>query len=305
MSAETKCPYNCHKGKVYLEALKNFVDCPHCRDITKVAKTLADNGVDMYAILRIPKAYRDANPVGHELFQQGDLPFSQQSIQEVGGIMDAINKAIYNGELVNLSVYIYTSNLVDYRLFVYGAQKLALEKAMSVVPFISCNTLYALQRVGDFSLTTLKDLSYRDATTGLKDVPPDLIHALDGYRLVQESDLTYYDYITADVCFIEATANTTEKGWTGLADLLGERTKRGLPTYVVGYWNTKTSEFHAKGLRYLIQRTAIARLDLLVAYEVRSLNEDGVSISRAVTHDTFKPEPPKTQAGLTYEDLLG
>ena len=301
-----KCTYNCQKGKVWLEAFNDFVDCPQCRDLTEVVKAQASKGVDIYATLRIPKAYQDAKVSGHDLFTQGNLPFSSQSIGEVGGIMEAINNSIYNEEILSLSCYIHTSNLIDHRLFVYGAQKLALEKTMSVVPFISCNTLYALQRVGDFSLSSLKDLSYKDATTGLKDVPPDLIHALDGYRLVQETDLTYYDYISADVCFIEATANTTEKGWTGLADLLGERAKRGLPTYVTGYWNTKTSDYHSKGLRYLLQQSAITRLDLLVPYEVKSGKQgEGVTMTRAIPQETVKPTQTSTQNGLTVGDLLG
>lgn len=302
----TNCPYHCNQGKVYMEAFENFVDCPHCRNIVEVVKSQANKGVDIYETLRIPKAYQDASVIGHELFTQGNLPFSPQSVAEVGGIMEAINNSIYNEEILNLSCYIHTSNLVDHRLFVYGAQKLALEKTLSVVPYISCNTLYALQRVGDFSLTTLKDLSYKDATTGLKDVPPDLIHALDGYRLVQETNLTYYDYITANVCFLEATANTTEKGWTGLADILGERAKRGLPTYVTGYWNTKTSDYHSKGLRYLLQQSAIARLDLLSPYEVKSAKQsEGVTMTRAIPQESVKPTQAPVQTGLTVGDLLG
>lgn len=300
--SETACPYHCRDGKVYMEVYKDFVDCPHCRDIKKVVKTAESKGVDLYTVLQIPKAYKDAGVIDRELFTQGNLPFSQDSINEVGGVLESINQAVYNESLLNLSCYIHTSNLVDHRLFVYGVQKLALEKSMSVVPFISCNTLYALQRVGDFSMTTLKDLTYRDATTGLKDVPPDLIHAIDGYRLVQETDLTYYDYQTADLCIIEATANTTEKGWTGLADLLGERAKRGLPTYVMGYWGSKASN----GLRYLLQQTSVVRLDLLVPYEVRSSKgQSGVTLTRAVTQDTVKRGSHNAQTGVTVNDLLG
>lgn len=299
------CPYNCNKGKVYMEAFTSFVDCPNCRDLEVVVKAQADNGVDIYDKLRIPTAYRDVATTNLDLIFQGALPFSQNSVFEVRGIMDNINRAIYNDEILALSCYIHTSNLVDHRLFVYGSQKMALEKTLSVVPYISLNTLYALQRVGDFSLTTLKDLSYKDAATGLKDVPPDLIHALDGYRLVQETDLTYYDYITADICFVEATANTTEKGWTGLADLLGERTKRGLPTYVMGYWNTRTSDYHSKGLRYLLQQTAVTRLDLLTPYEVKSAKTDGVHVARNQMQETVKPIQSPSKGGTTMEDILG
>lgn len=291
-----------------MEALGDFVDCPSCRNVVAVAKAQAEQGVDFYAQLRIPKAYQDATAVGQEIFNTGGmLPFTQSSIHEVASFLESINKAVYNGGVLNLSAYIYTTNVVDVKRFVYGVQKLALEKSLSVVPYISLNTLYALQRVGDFSLTSLKDLSYRDAQTGLKDVPPDLIHALDGYRLVQESDMTYYDYITADLCIVEATANTTEKGWTGLADLLGERAKQGLPTYVIGYWTSKTSDYHAKGLRYLMQQTAINRLDLLVPYEVKTSkgSQDGVTLTRPIPTETTTSPSQHASAGISLNDILG
>lgn len=303
----SKCKYNCKRGKIFMEALGRFVDCPECRNITKVLEKPEEDGTSLYDKLRIPPAYRNFGVAGHELFNVQGLSsaFTHNSINDVGSLFERINQDLYNGKVTNISCYIYTSNLVDVKRFVYGAQKLALEKGLGVTPFISANTLYGIQRVGDFSLTSLKELSKDSAE--VKDVHPDLIHAVDGYRVVQHTNLTYFDFIHADVCFIEATANTTEKGWTGLADLLGERAKQGLPTYVIGYWSTRGAVSNtSKGLRYLIApEGGHVRLDLLVPFELKPRKgnaEDDVYVNRIIQMDTTKSS---VTAGLSIETLMG
>lgn len=299
------CKYNCNKGKVFLESIKGYVDCPDCRNIEKVLERPAEDGKTLYDVLNIPLAYKSFGVAGQELFNtQGLSGFTQKSINDVANLFERINDDIYNGKVSNLSVYVYTSNLVDTKRFVYGAQKLAIEKGLQVTPYISANTLYGLQRVGDFSLTSLKDIKNKQGE--LKDVHPDLIHAVDGYRVVQATDLTYYDFIHADICFIEATANTTEKGWVGVADLLGERAKHGLPTYVIGYWGTKGASNNAKGLRYLLApEQGSVRLDLLVPFELKSKSGsygDEVQVQRKVDFDTTKSN---VTAGISIDALMG
>jgi hypothetical protein len=289
-----------------MEAMGGFVDCPECRNIAVVLETEQEDGASIYAKLSIPSAYRNLGVAGSDLFNsQGLSGFSQNSMFEVGNLFERINGDLYQGKITNVSTYIYTSNLVDTKRFVYGAQKLALENGLGVTPFISANTLYGLQRVGDFSLTSLKEIGAKKGD--IKDVHPDLIHAVDGYRVVQHTDLTYYDFIHADVCFIEATANTTEKGWTGLADLLGERSKQGLPTFVIGYWSTRGGGgSNNKGLRYLLSpEQGLSRLDLLTPFELKSkkgTGEDDAHVNRLIDMDSTKSS---VTAGLSIDALMG
>jgi hypothetical protein len=298
------CRYNCKKGKVFLEGLGGLVDCPDCRNILKVLEEPQGDGTSFYDKLRIPPAYRSFGVAGHELFNlQGLGAFSPNSIHDVGNLFERINKDVYAGKVTNVSSYIYTSNIVDSKRFVYGAQKLALEKGMGVTPFISANTLYGLQKVGDYNLRSLQEVNAKQGE--LKDIPPDLIHAVDGYRLVQTTDLTYFDFIHADLCFIEATANTTEKGWTGIADLLGERSKQGLPTYVLGYWGTKGGGWTgSKGLKYLLApEQGAVRLDLLVPYELKGKTGTGdeAQVTRIMNMDSGRSD---VSAGLSIDSLM-
>lgn len=301
-----KCKYNCTNGKVLMEALGGYVDCPECRNITKVLESPLADGETIYDKLSIPLAYKSFGVADHDLFNLQVLTgFTTNSINDVGNLFEHINKDLYAGKITNLSCYIYTSNLVDTKRFVYGAQKLAIEKGLGVTPFISANTLYGLQRVGDYTLTSLREINAKKGE--LKEVSPDLIHAVDGYRVVQSTDLTYFDFIHADVCFIEATANTTEKGWTGIADLLGERAKHNLPTFVIGYWGTKGAGVTGnRGLRYLLApEQGSIRLDLLVPYELRSKRgneEDETHVQRMISMDSTKSS---VTAGLSLGSLMG
>lgn len=301
----SKCRYNCKNGKVLLEAI-GLVDCPECRNITVVLEKATEDGSSIYDKLRVPPAYKNFGVAGVDLFSSSALNgFSSNSINEVSKFFERVNNDLYQGKITNLSTYIYTSNLVDTKRFIYGAQKLALENGLGVTPLISANTLYGLQRVGDYSLTNLKEIGAKQGD--VKDVHPDLIHAVDGYRVVQATDLTYFDFIHADLCFIEATANTTEKGWTGIADILGERAKQGLPTYVIGYWSTKGGGgSNNRGLRYLLApEQGNVRLDLLVPLELKAKKasgDDEAHVDRIIAMDSTKSS---VTAGLSIEALMG
>lgn len=266
-----QCKYKCNaQRKVFMEGLGRLVDCPDCANVVAIMKEEEEKPQgSVFDKLSIPQDYRGITTKDIELFQGKELrAYSQNSINEVSRLLERINKDIFNGVVTRLSTYIFTSRLVDIKAFVYGAQRMALQKGLGVVPFISCNALFGLQRVGDYTIRTLHEATQEG--TDFSKLPPDLIATVEGYRIVKDSGVTYYDFIHADLCIIDATANTTESGWTGLADLLGERAKKGLPTHVIGYWATKGMGT-TKGLRYLLANSAAsARLDELVAYELVS-----------------------------------
>lgn len=298
------CEHGCIRGRILIEGV-GLVDCPKCRNITRVLEEPDESGLSFYDKLEIPPQYKNFGTSGEELFKIPEMEsYSTSSISEVAGLMERINQDLYSGRVTSLSCYIYVPNVVDIKRFVYGAQKLALEKGLGVTPFISCNMLYGIQKVGDYSVRSLKD---EDLQHDLKNIPPELVHAVDGYRIVQRTKLTYFDFIHADLCFIDATANTSELGWAGLADLLGERAKRGLPTYVIGYWPSRGTSGTNKAFRslkfLLVNGYGNVRLDLLVPYELKSKrSEKAVEIKK-----TIEPESTKSSvlAGLSQESLMG
>lgn len=304
---KTKCEYNCVRGMVFNHTLKKSEPCPIHGNVEVILETEDEQtGETPYTKLDIPPQYRVLGPIDKDLLNfNSSGAYTQDSLTEVGNIMERVNTSIYNHEILALSFYLYTSNQVDTKRFVYGAQKLALEKSLSVAPFISANTLYGLQRVGDFPLRSIREITVSKGV--LKEVHPNMLHAVDGYRLIQNTDLTYFDFIHADVCFIDATANTTEKGWTGLADLLSERSKKGLPTYVMGYWGSKNPQA-GQGLKYLLAGDnggSMTRLDLLVPYELRSSkgqNNPSMSIAKPVPTATTEPN---SIGGISVSDLMG
>lgn len=307
---DTNCPYKCNdKHEVFMSALNAMVPCPHCKDVTTlIKKQEEDENFNPYEKLYIPKQYKDAVAVDIDLFPTEALgAFSPDSINEVSQLLFKINQSLYKSRIFDLSTYIYVPNIVDIKLFVYGAQRLAVENGLSVTPFISANTLCGIQRVGEFSLTSIRDV--KDMNGDLKDVHPDLLNAVDGYRVIQDTDLTYYDFINADLCFIDATANTTEKGWTGVADLLNERTKKGRPTYVIGYWGTKNAQYAGmNGLKYLtVPKGVMPRLDLLVPVEIKPKSKNGkVEFSNTkISIDKAQTTEASASAGLTLESFMG
>lgn len=303
----SSCKYGCKNGRIYMESLKRVVDCPECRNITKVLSKPDGKGTNFFEKLEIPPQYEKVRASGIELFNMKLLEnYSVASINEVANLLERINKDLYSGKVPSISCYIYVPhNLVDIKAFVYGAQRLALEKGLGVTPYISCNTLYGLQRVGDYHVSSLKE--YSESST-YKDVSPDLVLAIEGYRVLQRTDLSYYDFICADLCILEATANTTERGWVALADLLSERAKHGLPTFVIGYWSSSVrTGYNSKGLRYLINpNEGVVRLDLLVPFEVKadSGTQGGVEVVRdkLIHVDSTKSSEI---AGLNVQTLMG
>lgn len=274
MSVLPDCPYDCQNGRVFMPN-KGFVDCPHCKNIkTALTTPTTESVVTPVKRLAIPLLYENIRPAGAELLQNEEVTefYSPASIDEVGRAMEEIMKAVYNSKVVLLSYYLWVPRAVDMSVFVYGLQKLALEKGLGVTPYITANTLYGLQRVGDYDIKKVETLE----KTRSGDIQPEMILALDGFRVIRDSRVTYYDYCTADLCVIEASANTSDKGFTAIADLLSERSRRGLPTYIIGYWATKAKAVTSTPLKFLLSSdNSFTRLDRLVVCELRSKTSDG------------------------------
>lgn len=321
-----KCKYGCKNGKVFMPKLGEFIDCPeHSVKNLDMDKIKIKEEVSLGDALLIPEQYRGLSPVDRSLFTRSVLDaYSSSSLEQLGKLLEKINKNLYNGVVPKLSCYIHSPSLIDIKQFIYASQKLALEKGLSVVPFISANRLFEVQSMVDFSLSSLAEidkilnvknksffnknsvdlLNYAKEMNGsslldradnsLKAFSTDMINAVEGYRLLKDTGLTYSDYIRADLCYIYAGANTKPSGFTAIADILAERSMKNLPTFVFGYWSStagKTSEI----LRYLLARDGISRLDLLVPYDlVYKSSKDSVKFNKDLD-----------KVGTTKSDLVG
>lgn len=265
-----KCEKCGGRGKIFVPALNKLVSCEHCRkeDVWEEKEEIGnvETEITKYERFLIPDYYKGIRVDGSETVLESLSVLSQyytmDSINRLVKVMDKLWGAVYNGDYVKVSLYLYLSNYVDMKQFVYSFQKLADMKGFRIVPYISANQLYGVQKARDVNVFSLLN-GYSDK----KEITSDMILANDGFKLVKDTGFTYYDYISADICFIEATANTTDKGWIGLADLLSERSKLGLPTYVVGYYHSE-NPYVGNG-KYLFKPEGLRnRLDLLIPYNL-------------------------------------
>ncbi len=266
---EHVCSLGCKKGRIFNRALSVYEPCPECTGLARKVEIEKDTEGVLTKNLLIPSEYVAVRPSDRDLLRLPVISarYASESIERVGALLESINKSIYNQEILKVSCYIHTSNEVDARQFVFGAQKMALEKGLGVAPYISLNTLYGLQKSGDYARFSVEGKD----DPRVEDMSPETRSAYDGHRFSTQTGVTYYDYITADLCIVEATANTLTKGWNVLADLLAERARMGLPVYVIGYWGSKGGGSGSTGLRYLLQPDGTRpRLDLLSVYELVS-----------------------------------
>ena len=269
------CQYNCNdRGMVFNPALKIFQPCPNCRNIDTMLVKEDSQKKSIMDKLFIPLEYRDIGEVGSELLVEVN-GFSKESANVVASELHEIKERVYRGTLIPKSVYFFIPTQIDIKKYIYSAQKLALEKGMGVTPYISLNSLYSLIKLIDH-------FDYLDTTNGVvnsENKTVNLALAQEGYNLYKSSGMTYYDFTKADICFLEATAMTAEKSWIALADLLAERSRLGLPTYVFGYWQSTGNS----GLKYLVSEEKSVRKMEFVGYKQKK--SAGEVLSRYVPKD--------------------
>lgn len=303
------CKYGCKNGRIYMPKLGQFVDCPdHAKKNVDIEKVKVNDELSLADALLIPEHYRGLGVVDRALFTRSVVEvYSQNSINTMGALLEKINKNLYKGVVPKISCYIHSPAIVDMKHFVYASQKLALENGLSVVPYISANRLYQVQSMVDFSLGALDEadklLSIKNSKTveglgsdvldlinytngmtkeeileraekKLRVLSTDAINAVEGYRHLNETGLTYRDYIRADVCYIYAGANTKASGFSAIADILAERSMRNLPTFVFGYW-ASTEGKTSYTLNYLLSKEGNVRLDLLVPFDLVNKSNKG------------------------------
>lgn len=268
------CKHNCFNGWIYLEATGMQYDCPDCRSIDKALEKTADDGRKLADTLMIPEHYYNAKITDHDkLFKVDDMRyFTTQSMHEVENVLTEIFGSIYSRESLKKSYYIFAPSFVDIRSFVYSTQLYAsVERQLNVSPYISLNGLNSLRRISDYRVRDLQDVNLQNP---LYNTRSDIVDAIDGAKFVTLTNKTYSDFVNADVCFLRATASTTERGWQILADILDERASRNKATVVFGYYSTKSS--YTNGLRFLLSENS--QLSRINPVELISINHQKPSV---------------------------
>lgn len=300
------CPYHCQNGKVFMESLHSFVDCPHCGGLRKLVIETGD--AEKEVVLHIPEAYKGSSINCDYLFA---IPSIQNyaiaaTVDNMQRTLDKISSAVYRKSLFHNSCYIYPSDDVDLRPWVYGVQKMALDKDMTVTPFISADMLFGLHRLMDYNnitggLLSLKDNLDELAGSFKADITKQSLYM--GYEVFKRFNCTYVDFITAELVFIEDTSDTADTAINTLKGLLEERARMDLPTYVISHRrpiNTSVKGFDNRPT--LINRTQVSRLDRLSLVDIRFQSKTGAEYSSSFD-DRFKNAKEVVEEA-TPSDLL-
>lgn len=241
------CPYHCNHGRIFNTVLKTYQPCPHCASVIKeIGKPSTDtenpeqSTFDILTKLGVPEQYRNArfNP---DTFFTGKAEeiFARSTFVPVLEQLSAINTAIMDSHILLESCYFYVGIYAAIYDYVYDCLISAVKHGLTAVPY-----------------TSLKDLQgIRNNTSQMSKL---------------YSNLTWYDYTSADICFLAATASADSNEAVILADLLHERARRALPTYVFGYWTQDALSKSKSGLYYLIDSNS-KLLSLLKPYEIWTL----------------------------------
>jgi hypothetical protein len=232
-SLKEDCPYHCNKGYVFLES-RGRIECPYCLGIeNRLERTDVNSDTNIYKELNIPKTYWGISENDCYAFID-DIAQLQETygatttyvVETCRNVLDALKQ----GGIYRDSLYI-NMGVRDIDKFVYSAQVLGALHGVGTVPYITVNRLALLLYSGDTlteydgdgstSIAT-ESLTGRNATLAMR--VKTVMHGID-----------YWDYVSAPLVFLEITAGITDSGYLALLDLLAERSKMCLPTYVIGF----------------------------------------------------------------------
>lgn len=238
MASQT-CPYKCKNGRIFNPVTRDYQPCPHCAGVLQAlsSATPDDNALDLLDRLCIPTEYRNARFNPETFFEKATYDiFSWATLNPVIEQLSAIESAIISSQILVESCYFYTGGYSHVFEYVYSCLREAVVHGLTAVPY-----------------TSLKELC--------------AIRASTSQMMKLYGEITWFDYTTADICFIAATASSDKADACILADLLQERERHGLPTYVMGYWADSALASAKNSMHYLISAES-KRLGLLHPYEI-------------------------------------
>lgn len=266
-----ECPYRCQNGFVFLESLGEKVPCPHCNGPERfVEMTRKDNPNNIFNVLRIPLQYRNLTASSDAFVIDAVSKAEAEGVN--GGVADLltnISNSIDKYKIYRISSMIHVNPSlaakfgIDMNKFVYSMQMKALTKGIGVMPYISCRTLYLLLLNQNSELDIDPEVDVMSGATGRNTTLSTRLNNVCGFD--------YNDYINAPLVFIEAPCGTEERGWIAIIDLLSERSKLSLPTYVISYWDAYTTKKF--GALFVYTRDT-SRLDKLTPFEVVKAKEN-------------------------------
>lgn len=261
------CPYNCDNGYVFLES-QGRVPCPHCLDPVRMTETVqSEDFGNIYDALHIPIMYRNLSEnTAYAWLESFNTKENKQiygyHLQDVIDTYTKILNSLSVGELYRDSIY-FCFTITDVDKLIYGTQILALLHGVGTVPYISLNRLSHLLYSNDVlnrysDMDTCETISF--GLTGINTTLATRVnHIMAG--------IDYMDYVTAPLCILELTAGTLDTGFLALRDLLAERARLSLPTYVIGFCSMhklvangeymSLGHFEGVGLRKLTEKTLL------------------------------------------------
>lgn len=298
----------CQNGRRYIPAKHKWIPCEDCeRGLkwkTSFEKVKNENGDDVLDRLAIPLNYRKDMDFKIDTLSMLDCK-SPTLIHDIQLFMQGIEDSISQGRVKACSFYLHIfSDLcrksgvdIDLKKWVYKNMVEGVKRGLGVVPFITMKQLTDLATVANLDVDKV---AYLEHTSEL-----DLTSALDIsnkgiLKTAEMLKVTYTSYATADLCFIEASANSPKNQWRVLKDLMIERAKYSLPTYVIGYWSLKATGQEL----YFVDYTNSGRLDL---FKVMELGYDECK-GNAVNIQNRKAYPDtnsRISTGVNVKEFMG
>lgn len=247
-------------GRVIDNVTGKWVPCPKCRGIVEKARemNIAElKGVepDIYADLKIPKIYRDIKYDKETAIFAYASRFIQTDLQVLAERCDKIRDDLLDyGQLPMNSIYIHAPHLIDINSWVYTLQRIAFEKHISTMPYITVNELS--KEITDNGFTQL-----------------------------------YEEYTNTSLCILSISPKTTQTAAYALTDLLWCRAQKGLPTICTGIWAAEDVIRSDSNVRYCLTQDVLS-LNLLYGNNVhykRQKNNNNTSYENVSPRTTQEP----------------
>lgn len=209
----SECEYKCHKGKIYMPAMRNFVDCPHCSAIYKAiaeGTMKDDSGRDIYKILCIPSRYWNVDVSIENIFPASIVgTTSAESRADIITTIKDILSCIENNIPIRDSFLFYLGLETDILPLVFTILRKGYSKGLKVLPYLSTMDLIQLYKADE--------------------EPIDKPYSV-GEELKKEFGCTYIDYCKCDLCIISIPAAAGKSSISIAHSILRSRQARGLST---------------------------------------------------------------------------
>lgn len=291
----------CTDGRRFNRVLKKWEPCEECERGLKWKTTFVEiknsDGVSIYDKLLVPQYYR-----GNLNFDMSSLSnldgVDSSDIYEVQKLLEDVMLSASSGRVKGCSFYLcidekYLSQ-IDIQKWVYKLLLTGAKSGLGVVPYITLRELCDLASLNSYDIEKLDSIEKSGLanlnTTKLKNLSLTL-------QRVLQTNATYNSYIYADLCVVEANPKLSRRHWVTLRDLLIERARLNLPTYVIGRWTLK----EVGQEDYFKDFCNTGRLDLLRVFELKRgrPNEAKVRYKRE-----YEDTKSSIMAGVSVRDFM-